>query len=435
MKRSLIPLVVGALVAGALGASAAASIEATGWTRVSDPGAEASVGVARSRDGTLHVVWARAGAAFDTRVTATGKVGSRSGVVSGWASLSGPALVVEQNGTLRAFLSGSIRPGDIGPDIGIHTATAPPSGATWTLDPQAVWGGALGNQRDVSAVLGKDGQPVTAVGGSGAVFFKGVTRGQQETVLPPAPYSYDPEVAVDAASGAIVAGWFIDQGGKRGIVTQPVFPGGAQRFVGNADEAVDAGVSGRLEAPGVYVAVSSPTGVKLGKVGSTLRLIGKDAGVKAVDVTAGPDGRLWVGWLSTDGKLHAARSNRAASRFGAVQVVPAPGGSPTPFELNGEGSAGPLDAVARYSTGSALAWWHRQVLPPLTVTAKRNPATRTVTVAVSDVGDPVAGARVTVGGRQGRTDAGGRVAFAGLAATGSVRATAAGYAPGQASYR
>ena len=354
--------------------------------------------------------------------------------MSGWSSLSGPALVAQQNGTLRVFLSGSIKPGDVGPDVGIHTLTAPASGATWTLDPQAVWGGSLANQRDVRAVLAKGDVPVTAVGGSGAVFFKGDTRGQPATVLPPTPYSYDPEVAVDDGSGAVVASWYVDQGGKRGIVTQQVYPSaGPQRFVGKADDAVDGGISGRLGAPGTYVVVSSPTGVQFGKFGGPLKLAGKDTGVKAVDVTAGPDGRLWVSWLSADGKLSAVRTNRAASRLGTVQVVAGPGGSPTSFELAGEGSAGPLDAIARYSVGSGLSWWQKHVLPPLSVTAKRD-KNNVVSLAVTDVGDPVAGAKVTVAGRTVTTDAKGRATVPKVLAGGKAAVAAAGYQPGGATF-
>ncbi|MFN0156272.1 MAG: hypothetical protein ACKVUT_18000 [Gaiella sp.] len=426
MKRYLIPLA--AVIAAALAVTAGASVTVTGWTRVSDGGAEGSVGLARVTDRTLHVVWARAGTAFDSRISAGGKPAGRTPVASGWASMAGPALVVQPDGTLRAFLSGSIKPGDVGADIGIHTATAPPSGAAWTLDPQAVWGGALANQRDVHAVLGKDGTPVTAVGGSGAVFFNGIARGADGLVLPPAPYSYDPEVAVDQSSGAVVASWYVDQGGQRGIVTQQVYPSaGPRRLVGAADEAVDGGVSGRIGAAGTYVVISSPAGVRFGRVGGALGLVGKDAAVKAVDVTTGPDGRLWVSWLSTDGKLHAVRTNRAASRFGAIQVATPPTGSPTAFELAGEGSAGPLDAIARYSSGSVVAWWHRQLLPPLSLSVRRD-RKNVASIAVTDVGDPVAGAKVTLAGRSATTDAKGRARVPGVTKAGKATAVAGGYA-------
>ncbi len=189
---------------------------------------------------------------------------------------------------------------------------------------------------------------MTAVGGSGAVFFRGVASNGSPTVLPPTPYSYDPEVAADAGSGAITALWFVNQGGQEGIVAQGVFPKGPQKFLGKATDVVQGGISGRIGAPGTYVVLASPTGLKFGKFGGALGLAAKDTGIAAVDVARGPEGRLWLSWLGSDGSLHAARTNKAASRLGAVQASKAPAGSPTSFELRGEGSAGPLDAIARY---------------------------------------------------------------------------------------
>jgi hypothetical protein len=425
MKKAL---ALGATLAAALLTGiASGAVSGSGWSRVTDPDAGGSVGLARTANGTLHVIWAKGGNAYDTSVNAAGKAGGRTTVVSGWASAGGPAAVTLTDGTLRAFVPGSINSGDTGPAIGVHTLTAPASGGKWTLAPE-VWGGALANQRDVNAVLSKNGEPVTAVGGSGAVFFQGVSNAGSATVLPPTPYSYDPEVAADAGSGAITALWFINQGGKEGIVAQSVFPKGSQKFLGKATDVVQGGISGRIGAPGTYVVLASPTGLRFGKFGGGLGLAAKDTGIAAVDVTAGPEGRLWLSWLGNDGALHALRTNKATSRLGAVQVVKAPAGSPTSFELRGEGSSGPLDAVARYRVGSALAWWQAHVLPPLSVSASRTKK-GVVTVKVTDVGDPVKGATVTVAGKKATTDAKGVAEFAGVKTAGSATASAAGYTP------
>ena len=425
MKRSLL---LGAAIGAALLAGVASgAVRGSAWMRVTDADAYGSVGLARGANGTLHVIWAKGGNAYDTAVNPTGKVGGRTTVVSGWASTAGPGAVVSSDGTLRAFVPGSIRASDTGPAVGVHTLTAPAAGGKWTLAPE-VWGGALANQRDVNAVAGKDGDPVTAVGGGGAIFFRGVTNGGAPSVFPPTPYSYDPEVAADAGSGAITALWFINQGGRQGIVEQSVFPKGPQTFLGKATDVAQGGISGRIGAPGTYAVVASPTGLKYGKFGSGLGLAAKDTGIAAVDITAGPEGRLWLAWLDRDGSLHAARTNKAASRLGAVQAFKAPAGSPTSFELRGEGSAGPLDAIARYRVGSQLAWWQTHVLPPLSVSAKRS-KTGVVTVKVTDAGDPVKGASVSVAGKKATTDANGVVGFAGVKSPGSARASAAGYTP------
>lgn len=427
MKRLFI---VGVLVPAVILAASAAGSGSKAWRQLSDPGAASGVGLARTSNGTLHVIWAKGGAAFDTRIATNGTL-SRAGIVKGWQSIVGPAAVVASDGSLRAFLPGSIRAGDAGDDVGIHTATSPQSGATWTLDSQAVWGGSLANQRDVAAVVGRDGSPVTAIGGGGAQFFRGLERGQQATVLPPVPYSYDPEVGADAATGAITAAWYVDQGGRRGIVTQSVYPAaGGQRFVGAADTPVDVGVSGRVAAPGIYLVLTSPAGIRFGRVGGAPRLIAKDADARAVDVSTGPAGRLWVSWLSGDGTLHALRSNRAASRFGQQLTVAPPASGVTSFKLAGEGSAGPLDAVARYGVGSAVSWWTTHLVPVLSLGTARNSKTGKATITVTDVGDPVAGAKVRVAGRTTTSDAAGHATVTNVAAGATVSVTAAGYRPG-----
>ena len=57
-----------------------------------------------------------------------------------------------------------------------------------------------------------------------------------------------------------------------------------------------------------------------------------------------------------------ARSNPAASAWGATVSIKGAGG--TIHELAGEGSAGPLDVVARTE-----ADYHQRILPGLTITA------------------------------------------------------------------
>ena len=84
------------------------------------------------------------------------------------------------------------------------------------------------------------------------------------------------------------------------------------------------------------------------------------------NVAAAPEGRLWLMW-EVNGTIFAARTNKAATRVGAVNALRAPG-SRTVYRLNGEGSAGPLDLFV--NDGSAL--WHQQVWPKLQLTASRS---------------------------------------------------------------
>lgn len=421
------------LCAALLVGIASGAVTGSAWTRLSDPDAASGVGLARGGNGTLHVLWAKGANVYDTSVNAAGRVGSKSSVVSGWASTAGPAALAMPDGTLRAFVPGSINPGDSGPAIGVHTLTASAAGGKWVLAPD-VWGGALANQRDVNAVLGKDGQPVTAVGGGGAVFFVGIANGQQPTILPPTPYSYDPEVALDAGSGTIVGLWFVNQAGQQGIVAQSVYPQGSQRFLGKASEVTAGGISGRIGAPGTYVVLATPAGVRFGRFGGALALAAKDSGVAVVDITAGPAGRLWLSWLDRGGTLRAVRTNKAASKLGPVQTVKSPAGSATSFELRSEGSEGPVDVIAHYRVGSQLAWWQTHVLPPVAVSARTSPK-GLLTVKVTDVGDPVPGATVKAGGRTATTDARGVATIRGINQPGATTVSAPGYLTGKAGYR
>ena len=93
------------------------------------------------------------------------------------------------------------------------------------------------------------------------------------------------------------------------------------------------------------------------------------------------------------------------------------------YELDGEGSAGPLDLVA--NDGQGL--WHQQVWPRLQVAAKR--AGKAIVFTVTDAGDPVAAAKVKVGGKTLTTAANGQATLAN-ALGGKVKASAskAGYA-------
>jgi hypothetical protein len=113
-----------------------------------------------------------------------------------------------------------------------------------------------------------------------------------------------------------------------------------------------------------------------------------------VNIAAAPEGRLWVMWHEGGSNdLFAIRTNKAATRFGSIVKVAPPASTSSVWKLKGEGSRGPLDLLASVSTGSSLAAWHTQVLPPLSISATK--AANGVRFTVTDAGDAVAGAKVT----------------------------------------
>jgi hypothetical protein len=133
-----------------------------------------------------------------------------------------------------------------------------------------------------------------------------------------------------------------------------------------------------------------------------------------------------------NGTIYAARTNRAASRVGAVNAIKPPSGA-TIYRLNGEGSAGPLDLIANMSAGGQNLF-HQQVWPKLSLAGSRS-GTKIV-FRVADAGDPVASATVKAAGKSLKTAANGTATLS-PAPKGRVKATAskAGYAPATATAR
>src|SRR5206468_525112 len=122
---------------------------------------------------------------------------------------------------------------------------------------------------------------------------------------------------------------------------------------------------------------------------------------------AGPEARLWLMW-DRNGKVYATRTNHAATKIEPVSALKPPG-SGSVYELDGEGSAGPLDLIA--NDGQGL--WHQQVRPRLGLTAasRKTGRGRVITFRVVDAGDPVGGATVKVGNRSLKTHATGFATF------------------------
>ena len=431
----------------ALAASAGAGPRGQ-WTRL--PGTVinfAEPGLARTSDGTLHVLYTRRNAPREdlihVSVAPNGRVGGESVALGGWASMSHPDLLRMPDGTLRAFFGGirSTSPGET--NNSMNTATAPASGATWTLKPgkaaQATYAYATGV---AGAGLARDGTPISTWSGSpGLGFHFGVDPAQPDGVIPQSGCClYTPEIAVDSASGQAWVGFYSNESAGPGLYVNAIGPsspqggrrlapgsvvGGSSIHPGNR-----ASLTGRIGAGGVYLFFGQgyPTFATLAlwKVDTARpHLVIRAARNEHANVAAAPEGRLWLMW-EVNGTIFAARTNRTATRVGAVNALGAPG-SKTVYRLNGDGSAGPLDLFV--NDGSAF--WHQQVWPKLQLAATSRKAGkgRVITFRVLDAGDPVASATVKAGGRTLRTSAKGTATLK-QARAARLKATAskAGYA-------
>jgi hypothetical protein len=149
-------------------------------------------------------------------------------------------------------------------------------------------------------------------------------------------------------------------------------------------------------------------------------------------LAAAPDGRIWVAWhepTSAQGTIAARRSNRTGTVWGEPVRVRAPGNWML-GAVNIAAQADRLDVLGLTHTGQPLnSVQHTQLLPGLTLrhvgTARRPNGSVALTFRVTDAGDPLAGARVTVGNVSDLTGGNG-VATVVLAAPrpGVLRATA-----------
>jgi hypothetical protein len=421
------------------------------WTRL--PGTVinfAEPGLARTADGVLHVVYTRRNGTKEDlvhlEVSPAGKLGPDAVALGGWSAMSHPDLLRMPDGSLRAFFGG-IRSTNVGEtNKTMNTATAPASGTPWTLKPGSIVQAPSAYATGVAgAGLAKDGTPISTWSVTpGLGYHYGIDPGTPDRTIPQSGCClYTPEIAVDAASGQAWVGFHSNESASPGLFVNAIGPNGPQggrklapgSVVGKSSiyPGNRTSLTGRIGAGGVYLFFGQgyPTfkTLALWKVDTAKpHLVLKADRNEHANIAAAPDGRLWLMW-EQNGRIYAARTNRSATKVGAVNTLPAPG-SRTIYRLNGEGSAGPLDLIVNDGQG----FWHQQVWPKLTLTGTRTG--RTITFRVLDAGDPVAGATVKAGGRSLETAGNGTARLAN-APTGRVRATAskAGYASGSATVR
>jgi hypothetical protein len=412
---------------------------ASHWTRITDTTANNSdeVSEARAADGTLHVLWLRKdGNNQDMMHTAISKDGTVAGspsiVLHNWATLSTPA-VVAADGKLYAFWGG-LRSTDTKDPYSagsLYMATSDGTGATWNLETGAKSRSHSTYASPTAATISKGGDFVTAWAVSFALqAHVGLDPSKPDLVLEKRCCAYQPKLVTDSQSGEVVLEWYSNISKANGLYAQTLSPslGTAVYVPGSADETRSSslsadqrvGITARQGAPGIYLGYCSgyPT-CKTANVwpyrAAEPMVVEQAPGARFVNIAAGPDGRLWLMWMR-NGRIYAVRSNRAANRFGPVVSVTPPKGMSFIWKVGGEGSLGPLDLLASMTVASqGLATWHTQVFPPLSLSASPKSFTASqgakVVFTVSDVGDPVAGAKISVAGKTLTTDGAGHASM------------------------
>ena len=414
----LIALVVAVAATAGAGAATGAGATSAAWSRISGPTAAGQqLGLARTGDGVLHVIWNRGPtntSIFETRFSSAGKALGTSAVASGWASNGGLALLVMPDRTLRLFAPGS---------DGMKTFTAPPTGKSWTQQSVPGWGGPVAEASAViGATLTKDGQVVTAWRGTAA-------EGVPPSSIPQNGYEGgmgESFLSTDAATGAVVLSGETNAG-QGGAYVQQILPSVGPRVL-TTPLAKDYSVSssGRIGAAGVFTGNADGKTMRLARYRGSTKTLAAGAFYSAA-VCAGPEGRLWVAWGDDTDGVFVTRSNRAAGAFEPVQKLRPPSGNGLTF-VQCEGSTGAVDLFANDGTG----FFHTHLLAQFAVHASVSRGK--ATISVRDAGDPVAGATVSVGGRHLKTGAGGRVSVALREGSYSASASAPGYATATAAF-
>ena len=445
--RVLLLFLVALALVAASSTIAAAPAEVAGppgkWTRITDADRRNTdeVGLARTADGVLHVAWRTGSAAQDytlmhTAISSGGKVLGSHTVESGLDTLSGPDLIVEPSGGLRAFYHANTGQTE---STGIRTASAGSDGSSWT--PQASRASDSNQGGEVGAALTSAGTPIF----SWTISFHHYVHTGLSPTTPDVDLradnkccDYEPDLATDAATGDTFVAWYSNRDGEHGTWVQRVAPSlGEKIFVpGSAvdDKAIaprnQTQIAARIGAPGVYVAYCSGypecKQARLWKIGAGKSMVaGRGGDVESVGISPGPGGRLWVFWQDNDADVYkATRSNPAATKFGAIVKVKPPKGTNSLWRVSGEGSRGNLDLLAHVTSGGSIATWHTQVRPGLTLRCQGG---KVISCTVSDAGSAVKGAKVKIGGKTLTTNSKGKVSVNLPPGTFVAKATKSGY--------
>jgi hypothetical protein len=433
------------------------------WTKVTsgDVSLIDEPGLYRGANNHLHIAYHRDDGSTvsyrRTTLSASGNAVSTGTILNGWGSLTrDPKLISGPSGGIRLVFSG-IGAGPYASGY-MYTSTAAADGTGWSL-----YNGSMSTAQNAygsygsGAVALEDGTPVASWTPSGTTVYWHV--GADPSIPATTPNGSTSMSSCCVYNSTLVRSgnkvylaWYAngDTGAAEGTFVKQILPsaeatmkapGSSTLFNGthhalSPDQAV--AMAARVGG-GVYVAFCRgyPTcdNIGLWKVGTdTVRTVPGSSGVDSIALTAGPKGRLWVTWTKQyETTIYASRTNTTATKFGVVRSVRGPTSSATIYRLAAEGSTGRVDVVA----GDSDAKWHTQILAGLKLAASPTKwdgdASKTVTFTVTDAGEPIAKAKVTVGSRACTTGSAGvcKISFPTLAPQKlTAAATKSGYAKG-----
>jgi hypothetical protein len=344
------------------------------WTRFTT-GPLAAPTVARTKDGTLHIVWA-AGLEL-MHATPAGKPNP---IVTAWTPPVRPKLAALPDGGLRAFFGG---------EKTLNTAMSKDVGVTWGIDSSPL------DAPDFGIATDREGKPYVAFTADGKLKLQSDVgaKAKVDTVREGPCCISGVQIALDGESTEGWAAWRQSGTKATGIYSKAVKPstGTPQLAPGSGLVAPAFVLSPRVGQLGVYAAYCVGPEVKLWNTrGGEAFTVARVPGARNVFITPGHEGRLWILWIGATGAISGVRSNKALSQFSKPYAFGHPAGAAPIRYLIAEGSTGPLAILAD--------GWHTRLDLELDV------RTTPEGVRVSDFGDPVEGAEVEVEGKKIKTD-------------------------------
>ena len=390
------------------------------------------VGFARTPDGVLHVVtdsntnW---GDSYNgiaaIAISPSGHVGPQVQALNwnGQSAQGIPGLAVMPSGVLQATWGGYPN-GNDGP-WGISSSNG---GATWS-SPVNIGSGSMEFGDSYVPLAVSNGTPVLAAGCCGGIVIQrgfGSSAPTYALTNSSDNAAGQPDLALDAATGAAIVGWD-SNAGSGGLWFQQVAPSNGSAVELPIPKQYGTGVplivAGRDKGPGVFAAYpadySNTTHIRLARYG------GGSVGVGAVrhmhanvwGAASGSDGRIWVFWYGQSTKtgkyeIAVTRSNNAINGFEPIQVFGLSYSSL--FTLEGDGRLGPLDMLITgtpAAPGSAGGIYWARFMPELSASVRvvgLGGGRFKLKARVTDAGDPVSGATVSADGKHKATKGTGR---------------------------
>ena len=344
------------------------------------------VGLARGKDGVLHVLWTSGGTGTftvsDTPIRANGVVGKPVTIQSHIFEANDPDATATSSG-LAVFWD-EVKSNTPNPTTGTFEATRPSRGGSWRIS--AITQTAFDWQSSLAAAPGTGGLPWTAFGTSDGIAVHHIGHPASDFGFPTCCVTNE-GIGTDSKTGTAFATYSSTVTRHSGLYAQRLTAAG--RRSGAAILLPGSNVGGsplvsnqRLTAtglggnrPGVYLTYRSGPAVardvELYQVGArrAVKVATFDDGqtLSGSTLAADPFGRLWIAWFRGQNDsfaLWVRRAETGASRFGQVKRIALPKGTSSVWKVYINAQAKKLDVVALLTVRGKTAYWATQVLPP-----------------------------------------------------------------------